>query len=521
MKRILLFSITTIFILLFTIPTSTQAANNTYVNSSNFLDYFSLNGTATYDPLTGIVALTEDKSVLPDGQVGATTLKTRISLQHNFDLVGLVKLGNKTQAQFGADGMGFAFHKGEPSSLGDRGGGLGVRGLPLATGLVLDTYKNSFDPASITPPYVAIMRTDENGNITGYSGATALNPAIILDNQLHPVSFHYDSSSRQVHISLNGVSEVINVPENIENDSLSLSISASTSKGFFNSQQFQITRFDYIQAGLVHVRHVDSNLKDIVPMETLTGELGTAFSTQPQSIPDYQVDVTPENASGIFTANTQTITYVYKKREPPVPGAPITVRYEDKYGNQLAKPVTLTGMTGEPYEASAKKITGWSLVSKPTNAIGTFIDKPQTVTYTYERIPGGSVVIIYEDEQGNKLAPSNTLNGKLGDRYVSKAKIIDGWLIKKVPANATGLFTRDEQQVTYIYTQKRIIDRQTHKPNSSKNYISHNSDKSVTTKTTKSSLPKTGDGDSIIFVLIGYVLIRYSTNLFYKSRNYK
>ncbi|EGO7986253.1 MucBP domain-containing protein, partial [Enterococcus faecalis] len=50
------------------------------------------------------------------------------------------------------------------------------------------------------------------------------------------------------------------------------------------------------------------------------------------------------------------------------------------------------------------------------------------------------VIIKYEDEVGNELASSETLNGKVGLPYETKAKSINGWTVKTTPDNATGTF---------------------------------------------------------------------------------
>ncbi|WP_149667806.1 MucBP domain-containing protein, partial [Listeria monocytogenes] len=49
----------------------------------------------------------------------------------------------------------------------------------------------------------------------------------------------------------------------------------------------------------------------------------------------------------------QTVTYVYEKAD----GAPVTVKYVDGDGNDLATSDTLNGKIDAPYQTSAKSLS--------------------------------------------------------------------------------------------------------------------------------------------------------------------
>ncbi|WP_236994458.1 MucBP domain-containing protein, partial [Listeria monocytogenes] len=55
----------------------------------------------------------------------------------------------------------------------------------------------------------------------------------------------------------------------------------------------------------------------------------------------------------------------------------------------------------------------------------------------------------YVDADGNELATSDTLNGKIDATYQTTAKSLSGWAVKTTPTNATGVFTNANQTVTY------------------------------------------------------------------------
>ena len=109
----------------------------THVTKDNFLAYFSLNGSATYDQNTGIVTITPDEY----NKVGNFSLKSKIDMNTSFTLTGKVNLGSNPN---GADGIGFAFHNGNTTDIGNAGGNLGIGGLKNALGFKLDTWSNGY-----------------------------------------------------------------------------------------------------------------------------------------------------------------------------------------------------------------------------------------------------------------------------------------------------------------------------------------------------------------------------------------
>ena len=131
----------------------------THVTKDNFLDYFSLNGSATYDPSTGIVTITPDEN----DKVGNFSLKSKIDMNSSFKLTGQVNLGDKTSYWGGADGIGFAFHNGNTTDVGNAGGNLGIGGLQNAIGFKLDTWHNDRFIPKATVPGAQVSSTDSNG----------------------------------------------------------------------------------------------------------------------------------------------------------------------------------------------------------------------------------------------------------------------------------------------------------------------------------------------------------------------
>ncbi|KAA8439527.1 adhesin, partial [Weissella paramesenteroides] len=262
------------------------------VNSSNFLDYFSLNGSADYNPATGIVTITPNEN----NQVGNFSLKSKIDMNKSFTLTGSVNLGSDPN---GADGIGFAFHNGNTTDLGNSGGNLGIGGLSNAVGFKLDTWYNDYsqpssnkdgqqiDPTdsngfgwnkdSMRAPYGAFVETTDNhirltdGTTVQRWWATDVNgSAKSLSNKDINGDFHkfvaqYDGDTRVLTIYYTETDgTVLSWSEKVSSDhqAMAMIVSASTG-GAKNLQQFKIDSFQFNQAASVNVLYVDQSGKQI------------------------------------------------------------------------------------------------------------------------------------------------------------------------------------------------------------------------------------------------------------------
>lgn len=139
----------------------------------------------------------------------------------------------------------------------------------------------------------------------------------------------------------------------------------------------------------------------------------------------------------------------------PEPGAPVTVHYLDKTGSELASPERLKGNIGERYSTSAKEIPGWILIHTPENQTGIFTAQSHEITYTYTKADGAPVIVDYVDVQGKKITESEILTGKLNDSYETSSKRLNNWQLRDLPQNSKGLFTAQEQIVTYVYEAEK------------------------------------------------------------------
>ncbi|MBC1922971.1 lectin-like domain-containing protein, partial [Listeria grayi] len=246
---------------------------NVHVTPANFLDYFTLNGATTYDSSTGIATLTPNEK----NSNGNFALNNKIDVTQNFKLVGKINLGDKSNIQNGADGIGFAFHSGDPSDIGAYGGGLGIGGLEGGFGWKADSHYNGdssnqyyytadpsrfatpIPPDTSTPSFGAFVSNDSNKIANTYDGNDA--PAQVIDqptnNQFKDIEIDYNGATKTMSITYDGKKWSKNISAWNTSNSLAFIVSASTGNKY-NLQQFQLTSFDYVTTGSVELTKVDA-----------------------------------------------------------------------------------------------------------------------------------------------------------------------------------------------------------------------------------------------------------------------
>ncbi|EFQ5577682.1 class 1 internalin InlJ [Listeria monocytogenes] len=263
-----------------------------------------------------------------------------------------------------------------------------------------------------------------------------------------------------------------------------------------------------VAAEPITVNYVDDTGKTLAPSETLNGNVGDTYNATAKQIDGYTLSAEPTNATGQFTSSSQTVNYIYTKNPAPEKGV-VEIHYVDENNKQLSSATEISGTVGDNYTTEPKTIDGYTLTTTPDNATGTFNTSSQTVTYVYTKNIEAAepVTVNYVDANGKTLAPSETLNGTIGDTYNATAKQIDGYTLSAEPTNATGQFTNSAQTVNYIYTKNTNIDQ----PLPDKKTTNTTPTKPANLKTTEvkkasDTLPKTGDSAPWKSALLGVFL---------------
>ncbi len=130
--------------------------------------------------------------------------------------------------------------------------------------------------------------------------------------------------------------------------------------------------------------------------------------------------------------------------------ATVKVHYQTTDGQPVADSQNLVGKYGEGYETIAKSVSGYHLIEKPANASGKYTTNTPDVIYIYAP-DEESVTVHYQTADGNNLVPSETQTGSYGSGYTTSAKEIAGYHLTETPGNATGKYTTNTPDVTYVY----------------------------------------------------------------------
>lgn len=220
-------------------------------------------------------------------------------------------------------------------------------------------------------------------------------------------------------------------------------------------------------------------------------------------------------------AVSQTIMVTVNEKEPePVKVGEVIVHYKDEEGRSITSDEILKGNIGENYYSSKKEIKNYSFKEVKGNPIGKFSNQVQTITYVYVKEVvspvKGTIMINYEDDKGNTLTASIIKSGIVGEGYLTEEKKIEGYTFKKIKGNKEGVFTKNTQVITYIYT-KEIGETEKDKESGvtpiSKD-INKNSEISVSqssndnyTIDVKQTLPKAGEKSELLSIIVGAIFI--------------
>ncbi|MBC1489233.1 MucBP domain-containing protein [Listeria sp. FSL L7-1485] len=220
--------------------------------------------------------------------------------------------------------------------------------------------------------------------------------------------------------------------------------------------------FTPIEKAEIQVNYLDEASQPLTNSDTLKGKIGESYTTTPKAIDGYQLKITPNNATGTFTTNTEVTEVNYVYEIAPSIGENVTVQYIDEATNQaIAQSETLTGNIGASYQAAAKTIDGYELAETPSNQSGIFSADAQTVIYKYKKVTppaiAQDITVTYQATDGKTLMGPIILTGNLGTSYETEAKSFVGYTLTKKPANSTGTFTTEAQSVHYIYEKTKPI----------------------------------------------------------------
>ena len=211
----------------------------------------------------------------------------------------------------------------------------------------------------------------------------------------------------------------------------------------------KVTYYYKKQAGGVIVNHIDIATNKVIESEKIDGKVGDRYETNYKTIKDYDLvkEKLPENAQGEMTEEVITVNYYYEKQ------AKIIVKYLDKLTGEVLAEEEIVGHIGDEYKTEEKAFSGYDLVEKPSNGIGSMQDETTVVKYYYKQ--KATVEIKYiEKETGYEIEKKDTINGYVGDNYEIADKEIQYYNLIEKTQNYKGIMTKEKIVVNCYYERK-------------------------------------------------------------------
>ncbi len=187
-----------------------------------------------------------------------------------------------------------------------------------------------------------------------------------------------------------------------------------------------------------------------VEVKNTSGYVDQKYNAEPIDIEGYKFIRTEGNEELVGNypnGENYVFTHYYQRV-----GKVIVHYYEIDSTTKVAEDVEQSGPINEIYMTTpAEEVEGYSLVETPANANGRYREELTEVIYYYQKL--GKVITHYLDNNGNVLADSTESTGVVGEGYTTTPAEVEGYEVTGTPENATGEYTKEDINVTYIYTK--------------------------------------------------------------------
>ncbi|OQO72634.1 hypothetical protein BH746_11870 [Enterococcus faecalis] len=204
-----------------------------------------------------------------------------------------------------------------------------------------------------------------------------------------------------------------------------------------------------IEKGQVEIRYQSVRGKTLADSVVLKGTIGEPYQAKTEEIDGYVQKEVHGSAVGVFKTEKQVVTFIYEEI-----AAPVTIRYVDDQGEEIADKKVLRGTVDQIYDTTTAdyqlNIEGYVLNQNklPTNATGSFTNQTQTVTYVYQKESQDAKLIVkFINTTGEPFIISNLTTLKNGD-FVPLYPNLEKYTV------------RMEQEIagkTYSYQQNQVV----------------------------------------------------------------
>ena len=186
--------------------------------------------------------------------------------------------------------------------------------------------------------------------------------------------------------------------------------------------------------------------------EIINGKLDEKFSFSPKTnLGNYEYVECVGTATGTLTDEVQEVIFYYQLKETSV-----IIRYVTEINGDyvdLIKSESYTDRIGNAFEATAKNIPNYNLISEKVQVIELLPEK-NIIIFVYELKDSKVIVRHYEEGTTNKIADDVELIGKIDSDYTTDSVTKEGYILTVVPTNKSGKFTDEVIEVIYYYKKQ-------------------------------------------------------------------
>ena len=187
-------------------------------------------------------------------------------------------------------------------------------------------------------------------------------------------------------------------------------------------------------------------------------DLFTEYVTKAINIKYYKVSSVIGNESGVLEDEETEVTYLYSKLDM----SNLIVKYIDSDTKEdLVDPIEKEIEIDSYYETEELKDVpvGYRLSSKTDNYKGLAQDENIEVIYYYDRIKSKITARYIDFKTQKDIADNIEIEVNLGEKYITSEleNIPDGYKLREIPSNASGIANSEKIEVLYYYEKLNNI----------------------------------------------------------------
>ena len=335
---------------------------------------------------------------------------------------------------------------------------------PEAYTLTLENERKQYKIIATSNTGGTITVTDPDGNEEVINNGT-LETVKYGDDNVNTITIKPDQSHVVLSVTVNGEDASFKV-----NDDGSVTL--NTIKDIRETKNVNVT-YENGMSTVVVKHYLKDTTDSVFGDDIITGKIDIdTYTATPKSSYLYSLAeengeiILPDNISGPFTAQQQTVIFYYQENEVELR----TNYYIEGTSTELAPTDIQRKVIGSHYQSAPINITNYEYTRTVGDKEGTLEDPVTEVTHMYRQITDAKITVRYVDKDTNlDIVDPVIIRVPRGDNYVTEqsSNIPSYYQFDSSTDNTFGPANADEIEVIYYYTKiestitVRYVDKDT------------------------------------------------------------